>query len=256
MRTIGHWISGIVSTVVPGFVILLAAESPALAGARDLRVKVTLNSGGKLDGIVRDGALYERIVDGQFVRTSSAEVPGAGFRLWNVSESAGFFFVKYSDVRDFKTLSPTDTVPVAESEKSSAEKKSAKKASGAGSKTGATKGAPKRQLPALTDEEVRLLVRFPPALGYSPEKKLDLEQRSVVVGAFPSPEELEWLRNYDAWLKAYEHWLADEPKPASKPVKPKAGAGGAAPPKGQSGANAKSSDPKLGVDGRPEKERA
>ena len=260
------------------FVVLLATSRTS-AEPRDLRVRITLNTGAKLEGVVRDGALYERLVDGQFVRTSSAEMPGAGFRLWQMNDTAGFFFVKYADIRDFKQIGNADAAAEAAAEKAQLEKKLADKppAKPKAPETGKTVGLLKKQSPPLTDAGASLLRKFPPQAGWTPEKKDQLENRGVVIGAFPSPIEKEWLDNYDKWRQAYDHWLAQNPDKAPKsqsgsPTTPKSGSKPSRSmskskntaqdlPADSSGAAPKSGDdpdvsPKPGVDGRPEHERA
>ncbi|MBI1853649.1 MAG: hypothetical protein HYR85_25200 [Planctomycetes bacterium] len=260
------------------FVVLLATSRTS-AEPRDLRVRVTLNSGTKLEGVVRDGALYERLVDGQFVRTSSAEMPGAGFRLWQMNDSAGFFFVKYADIRDFKEIGNADAATEAAAEKALLDKKLADKApvKPKPPETGKTIGILKKQSPPLTDAGASLLKKFPPQAGWTPEKKDQIEKRSLVIGAFPSPIENEWLDNYDKWRQAYDHWLAQNPDKAPKPqaAPPTTPKSGSKPSRSSSkskntGAASASADPsgaapsgddsdgsaKTGVDGRPEKERA
>lgn len=255
--------------------VVLVATSRSSAEPRDLRVRVTLNTGTRLEGIVRDGALYERIVEGQFVRTSSAEMPGAGFRLWQMNESAGFFFVKYADIHDFKELGPADTAAEAAAERDTLEKKLAGKS--ATPKPGADA---KKQTPPATDEGAALLKKFPPQSGWTPDRKDQIQRRELVVGAFPSPDEKEWLDNYEKWRQAYDRWLAANPqknsksspapastpktssKPASrsgaKRIDASSNAGGPDPSSAGGTATAVDDDAKggkVGVDGRPAKER-
>jgi hypothetical protein len=258
--------------------VVLVATSRSSADPRDVRVRVTLDNGTRLEGIVRDGAMYERIVDGQFVRTSSAEVPGAGFRLWQMNDSAGFFFVKYADVRDFKEIGPADAASEAAADRDAMDKKLAGKD---GKSKPPDTGALKKQAPPPTDEGAALLKKFPPQSGWTPDKKDQIQKRELVIGAFPSPEEKEWLDNYDKWRQAYDRWLAANPqkapKPATPPTPPASGKSGSKSPS-RSGAKGKNappdtdtgvkpaggdasggddgaSDAKLGVDGRPVKER-
>lgn len=50
----------------------------------------------------------------------------------------------------------------------------------------------------------RLLARFPPELGWGPEKRADLLRRKIVVKVFPSAEEQEFLDSFDAWCQALD----------------------------------------------------
>jgi hypothetical protein len=218
-------VKALVPVVLAGLVWASAGlpDSPAASRARELRVRVTLNSGAKLEGFVRGGALYERLVDGQFVRTSSVEVPGAGFRLWQVNDTSGFFFVRYSDIRELKEIRLAGESEVAASGDALLDKRLAGEPTRPTPEEDAEKGRPERRVPELSEEGAALLERFPPEAGWTPEKKAQLERRAVILGLFPSPEEKAWLESFDAWRPAYEHWLARQPE---APPPPDAGSGG------------------------------
>lgn len=50
-----------------------------------------------------------------------------------------------------------------------------------------------------------LLRRFPPAAGWSEDKKQEISRRFVVIGAKPSPKELEFVERFTEWLQACAH---------------------------------------------------
>jgi hypothetical protein len=86
------------------FALLLQSSPLAGESGAPLRVRATLRNGSKLVGVVRNGALYERMKDGAFVRTVGPDVPGAGFRLWFVGEARGYLFLRHADVKKFEKI--------------------------------------------------------------------------------------------------------------------------------------------------------
>lgn len=64
-----------------------------------------------------------------------------------------------------------------------------------------------------------LLRRFPPAAGWSEDKKQEISRRFVVIGAKPSPKELEFVERFTEWLQACAHAGVDPA--AGRPPAPK-----------------------------------
>ena len=62
-----------------------------------------------------------------------------------------------------------------------------------------------------------LLRRFPPAAGWSEDKKQEISRRFVVIGAKPSPKELEFVERFTEWLQACAHAGVD-PAAGSPPA--------------------------------------
>lgn len=73
--------------------------------------------------------------------------------------------------------------------------------------SGGAEAAAAQAVAAAKQEGVwsELLRRFPPAGGWNEAKKLEISRRFVVVGAKPSPTELEFVERFSEWLQACAH---------------------------------------------------
>lgn len=68
-----------------------------------VRVEVKLQNGNKLQGIVKDGRLVER-VDGLRFVDAHADDKGAGIRLWYSGGASNYVFVPFADFAQYKVL--------------------------------------------------------------------------------------------------------------------------------------------------------
>lgn len=68
-----------------------------------VKVRVRLQNGSRLTGVVKDGRLVERVDGLHFVR-ASAEQRGAGVRLYYTSGTRGFVFVPFHSLKSYEVL--------------------------------------------------------------------------------------------------------------------------------------------------------
>lgn len=68
-----------------------------------VRVEVRLANGNKLDGIVKDGRLVERVDGLRFVEAQAGD-KGAGIRLWYSGGANNYVFVPFADFSEYKVL--------------------------------------------------------------------------------------------------------------------------------------------------------
>jgi len=242
--------------------VLFVTAAPALGTdpARHLRVRVTLDHGARLTGVVRGGILYESMDRrGRFHRVAGPHVPGAGFRLWYVADSPGYLFVRHRDVRKFEEISkltsrelfqlerglrakadvillpyrPEKDVPQEEAEEVDDGAAQERPEPGPGEKDEPAPIGPEPPpgleepgAGAITEGE-RLLMEFPPHEGWLPERREEIERRKWVLGVFPTPKEKRFLDHYESWKRAYDAWLrelirrqAEERRPAEEEPPP------------------------------------
>lgn len=74
---------------------------------------------------------------------------------------------------------------------------------------------PKSDAPADDSALLALLQEFPPADGWSAERKAEIVRKKVAVGAAPSEQEKRFLEVFDDWQKAVTRFLGS-PKPAGE----------------------------------------
>lgn len=68
-----------------------------------VKVKVRLNNGNKLTGVVKDGRLVERVDGLRFVDAQAAD-RGAGIRLWYSGGTRNYVFVPFRDLKNYEVL--------------------------------------------------------------------------------------------------------------------------------------------------------
>lgn len=231
--------------------MFLVCAPSAMAGnvSNHLRVRVTLDNGARLVGVVRNGALYEMMAgDGKFVAAENPRAPRCGFRLWHVADSPGYLWVLHRDVKNFQQLALMsnkelydmqrglrrraevivlpqhpgrgDEEEEADEAKPSKEDEEAERAPKIGPELPPDAGdepvpgdEPKDE--ASDEPETPkspgelLLEKFPPHAGWLPERRDEIERRKWVLGVFPTPEEKEFIESYSVWKPAYDEWLKD-----------------------------------------------
>ena len=68
-----------------------------------VKVRVRLDNGSRLTGVVKDGRLVERVDGLHFVR-ADADERGAGIRLYYTSGTRGFVFVPFASLKSYEVL--------------------------------------------------------------------------------------------------------------------------------------------------------
>jgi len=68
-----------------------------------VKVRVKLNNGNRLTGVVKDGRLVERVNGLRFVRAEAGE-RGAGMRLWLSGTARSFVFVPFDSLESYEVL--------------------------------------------------------------------------------------------------------------------------------------------------------
>ncbi|MEY4672992.1 MAG: hypothetical protein RL148_776 [Planctomycetota bacterium] len=212
-----------------------------------VRVQVRLSNGNRVRGVVKDGRLIERVDGLRFVRAAENEA-GSGIRIWYTDGRASFVFVPFSQIANYDVQERLSSEQLAkieaealQLEQSDLEQKARAKAEAEAaqqSEVPAGTGTVTEPLPAkevggappkpaagsgrLTEEQrelFRLLVRYPPADGWSAEKAAEIRRRRAVVGS--NPTELEWafVENFADWQRAVDMFgaPAGEKKPAPAP---------------------------------------
>lgn len=209
-----------------------------------VRVQVRLSNGNRVRGVVKDGRLIERVDGLRFVRAAENEA-GSGIRIWYTDGRASFVFVPFSQIANYDVQERLSSEQLAKIEAEALQFEEADKARKAeeqaqadalrkagepvvteplpeGTPARDTGGAPAKPAGVsgkLTEEQrelFRLLVRYPPAEGWSAEKAAEIKRRRAVVGA--NPTELEWafVENFADWQRAVDLFGAPvaEKKPA------------------------------------------
>jgi hypothetical protein len=213
----------------------------------NVRVRVRLKNGAKMQGVVKSGRFIERAEGIEFVESERTD-PDAGIRIWYFDSTSSFIFLRWAEIDTHKIIAKlTDAevkaleLEVADRERKRAEERRAsgakdqggepgKEAEGAGEpgKAGEPKVG-KDGKPVVEQGETKdgkdvkqpvvqpvaqpvnpLLAEFPPTEGWSEQKLLDLRRRMVVVGAFPSAKEKRFMDNFADWKKAYDAQTADK----------------------------------------------
>ncbi len=231
--------------------MFLACATPATADgvSNHLRVRVTLDNGARLVGVVRNGALYETMVgDGKFAAAANPRAPRCGFRLWHVADSPGYLWILHRDVKKFQQLALMSNKELydmqrglrrraeiivlpqhpgrdgEEGEEESETEKPAEDEAERSPRIGPEMPPDAEEAPAPGDdaekdrtEEVAapkspgelLLEKFPPHEGWLPERRDEIERRKWVLGVFPTPQEKEFIESYSVWKPAYDEWLKE-----------------------------------------------
>ncbi len=200
-----------------------------------VRVTVRLKNGNKVQGIVKDGFVVERIDGMRFVAAEQNEA-GAGVRLYTYKGKRNYVFLAFSDVADYRInarLSQQDVLayerkvkeqekaraqqvqqdkaaqpaaPLGETDPNGAQKGAAPQKSGkpdapaADAQTGEAKSEAKSELQAM----FALLEQYPPSQGWGAQKRDEIARRFVVVGARPSAAEQAFVDRFDEWRRACE----------------------------------------------------
>lgn len=185
----------------------------------NVRVKVRLKNGAKLNGVVKNGRLVEREEGIDFVEADRSN-PDAGIRLYYFDETTSFVFLRWGEIDTHKVVVrlTDDEVRAIEKDMLERERKRQEerqaaidaKAAAAGQKPPDGPGAEKDKSEkdksksgdkkAVTKESsTPLLTEFPPADGWSEAKLQEIQRRKIAVGAYPNEKEKRFLEVFADW---------------------------------------------------------
>ena len=205
-----------------------------------VRVTVRLNNGNRVQGIVKDGFVVERI-DGMRFVSAEANDEGAGVRIYTYNGKRNYVFLAFSDMQEYRINARLSTAelaayerkvkadddakqkellkqldqnagqqpaqepqtdPVAPTEMTEAlpPVKSKKAASDTETEDGEKKGGVAQELQGL----YALLQAYPPAEGWNATRRDEISRRRAVVGANPSPKEQKFVEQFESWKRACE----------------------------------------------------
>jgi hypothetical protein len=203
-----------------------------------VRVTVRLKNGNRVQGIVKDGFVVERI-DGMRFVSAEANDEGAGVRIYTYNGKRNYVFLAFSDMQEYRINARLSTAELAAYErKVKADEETKRKEllkqldQNAGDqsetqeahldpvattetapadtpKTGTTdkpaestegKGGVAQELQGL----YALLQAYPPAEGWNATRRDEIARRRAVVGANPSPKEQKFVEQFESWKRACE----------------------------------------------------
>lgn len=206
-----------------------------------VRVTVRLKNGNRVQGIVKDGFVVERI-DGMRFVSAEANDDGAGVRIYTYNGKRNYVFLAFSDMAEYRINArlstaelaayerkvksdeeqkrkallkqlgqeevPQETPAVAETapmEPAAETAEPATKAKAKPGKQGATaEGEDKQGVGQELQQMYSLLQQYPPAQGWNAVRRDEIARRFAVVGARPSAAEQKFVDQFDAWKRACE----------------------------------------------------
>jgi hypothetical protein len=209
-----------------------------------VRVTVRLKNGNRVQGIVKDGFVVERI-DGMRFVSAEANDEGAGVRIYTYNGKRNYVFLAFSDMQEYRINARLSTAELAAYErKVKADEETKRKellkqldqnANGQSeaqepqvdpvataemtettetlppvkSKKGSTeKAAEGAEEQVGVAQELQglyaLLQAYPPAEGWNATRRDEIARRRAVVGANPSPKEQKFVEQFENWKRACE----------------------------------------------------
>lgn len=193
---------------VAGALIGVAAFAATQRGAR-----ITLSTGESIVGELRGS--YEAVRNGLFEPVDE-NARGAGLRLFSPQGASGFTFIARDTIADVTrgvALDLRRTDPRTELQRWR-EWRTRERATIAALRDARLALRAAQALAELPPPPPTLLERFPPTDGWKPELVDHLRWRALVLHLYPTPEQREWLANFDAWYVEYVEWLVQQtPRP-------------------------------------------
>jgi hypothetical protein len=192
----------------------------------NVKVKVRLKNGNKIQGIVRNGRFIEKHDGLDFVVTDKRSEQ-AGLRLWYYNGTNSYIFLPHADIAHYKLGIKMSDREIAELERKlvAAERRRremerqlaeerrrrlmAKRKSQKNEKSAADLEQEERQEYGrkLTKDErtlLSLLDDYPPEKGWGEKKIKDLKLRRITIGVYPNKEEKKFEESFEDWKKAVE----------------------------------------------------
>jgi hypothetical protein len=195
-----------------------------------VRVTVRLKNGNRMNGVVKDGMVVERMDGIRFVAAEASE-PGAGIRLYYWNGRNNFVFLPFTDIQEYRINARVTADELALLEREDRQREAAEQQKQAATTTGdappVSTGDGSQQPPATTPPaptpattppakgtdpqngltgELQamygLLQEFPPSGGWNQAKRDEISRRQAVVGAKPSASEQKFVDKFADWQRA------------------------------------------------------
>jgi len=186
-----------------------------------VRVTVRLKNGNRMNGVVKDGMVVERIDGIRFVAAEASE-PGAGIRLYYWNGRSNFVFLPFTEIQEYRINARVTADELALLEREERQREAAEQAKlaaqqpatdappvPAGDPNAAAPPAPPAKgtdpQTGLTGElqaMYGLLQEFPPASGWNQQKRDEISRRMAVVGSKPTASEQKFVDKFGDWQRA------------------------------------------------------
>ena len=180
------------------------AELLRLKSKADIKCEVTLvpthGREVKVKGVVRNGKLIERFVQRVFVPEPSIDHPQCGVRLWWVDNTAGWIFLRYSQIRTIAlrgVLTAEEKRQIIEALRAQEkEKEDAQRAKET------AKLEDDLQKMSSVELEAYLLREYPADQGWNHERLRDLKKKQLIDNLPLSREESIFVNYFSVLIKA------------------------------------------------------
>lgn len=188
-----------------------------------VRLRVRLKNGNRIQGVVKNGKLIER-VDGLHFVSADSQSRGAGVRLWYYDDTNSYIFLPFHSVASYKVgerLSGSQVLAIEqkiESDRERAEqarkeylaRREAERRANSGEldEQARREEELRREAGELAKEEemrklLALLDEYPPEDGWSRERRDEIELLKVTAGVFPDQKGRRFLEIFADWNKAF-----------------------------------------------------
>ncbi len=204
-------------------------------GLYNVRVRLRLNNGSRMLGVVKSGRFVEQEHGIDFVE-ADRHSSDAGIRLWYFDDSNSFVFLRWADIESHKVVARLTNEEVraietslverdaglAEQRRLAAERKAKAEAAARAEAERAAAPTPGGEpatpaTPATPSPIPDLLREFPPDQGWGEARAAEIEQRKIAVGAYPNPQERRFLEVLPDWKLQRDEYAARAQK-ADKPA--------------------------------------
>lgn len=187
--------------------------------AEHWEVFVYLKNKTILKGVVLDNKFHEIFIEKEGIWQSTPSPENAGIRLWYVSDSSGFIYLKYREIREVEKIRKLDTPPqdsppkpLFETPRSPEEYPPFEEEYPPPTTTPSEEDPPSLssgQEEQLLQKAHQLLQKYPPRFWNFPHLRTQI--RTQVASQIPlAPELLEFFENYEEWRSAQELLLYGE----------------------------------------------
>jgi hypothetical protein len=188
-----------------------------------VRLRVRLKNGNRIQGVVKNGKLIEK-VDGLHFVTADSQTRGAGVRLWYYDDTNSYIFLPFHSVASYKVgerLSGSQVLAI--EEKIDSDRRRAEQArkeylakreaerrgeSGELDEQARREEELRREAGELAKEEEKrklmaLLDEYPPEDGWGRERREEIELLKASAGVFPDQKGKRFLEIFADWNKAF-----------------------------------------------------